>query len=79
MFKVVNETVVGSSSDTKVQLNVVYDEKEYVVHAQMNPVAGRWESWGAPKEVLLKSTSTIQKIFREKMLSKAKGVFSGLY
>lgn len=79
MFKILKEQTATIGNITTIKLNVSYDERDYIVHAETNPVTQQWEQWGAPSEVLCKTTATIQRIFREKMLSKAKGVFSRLY
>lgn len=79
VFKLIDKKVMVINGVTKINLKVKYDECDYEVKAEMNPVTKYWEQWGAPKVVLNKTTEIIQQIFRDKMLAKAKGIFHGLY
>jgi hypothetical protein len=62
-----------------VKLQVKYEDRDYTVYAEENPMHQTWEQWGAPSDVLKKTVSRVQEIFREQVIGKAKGVFRGIY
>lgn len=78
-FEITKETITKKNNLFTVELNVKYNENDYIVHAQEDVSNHSWEQWGAPVDVLKKTTSRIQEIFKDKALGGAKGVLRGIY